>query len=150
MLPTIRRTGRSFVDSPYDLLGRDFNRFLDRWYSEPGETELVGSYPVDIREDGDHIFVEAEMPGFTKDQINVTLENGVLSISAQRKSGGEPQDKGKSQSHLSERRFTRVSRSFSLPTTVDESKVDAKLADGVLHLTLHKRDEVKPRRIEVK
>jgi HSP20 family protein len=52
--------------------------------------------------------------------------------------------------HLRERRYSRVARRFTLPDSVDDQKVDAKLSDGVLHLTLHKKAEVSPRKIEVK
>jgi HSP20 family protein len=90
------------------------------------------------------VFVDAELPGFRKDEIDLTLEGGVLTITAERKQ--EP----KKTEHLTERRYTRVQRSFALPTSVDESAVDAKLEGGVLKLKLAKHDEVKPHKIEVK
>jgi len=125
----------------FDELSRALSK---NWFDE-GEATSLGAYPVDIHEDDDHVYVEAELPGFDKDEVEVTLENGILRINAERKS-----EEKKGQPHLTERRFTRVSRAFSLPTTVDEGKVDAKLNDGVLNLTLDKRDEVKPRKIQVK
>lgn len=143
MLPT--RKVRSTWTDPFDLMHRDFDRMLGRWFSNGDTEEPTASYPVDINEDEDHLYVEAELPGFKRDEINVTLENGVLTIIGERKI--EPRE---GQTHLNERRFTRVSRSFSLPNTVDENKVDAKLEEGVLKLTLNKKEEVKPRRIEVK
>lgn len=116
------------------------------WGGEEANGEgVLGAYPVDIREDAEHLYVEAEMPGFKRDEVQVTLENGVLTIQGQRKV-----EETQGDSHLRERRFTRVARSFTLPNTVDESKVDAKLENGVLQLTLSKREEVKPRKIEVK
>lgn len=152
MLPTLR-TGRirSLWNDPFENMHRDLDTLLTlRGLSSDGGTaaELIGNYPVDIREDADHIYIEAEMPGFKKDEVDVTLENGVLTISGQRKQE-KKQGAGEAE-HLSERRFTRVQRSFTLPTSVDEAKVDAQLKDGVLRLTLNKREEVKPRRIEVK
>lgn len=133
---------------PTDLVQREFDRMLNRFVgSEP--TETLAQYPVDISEDENHIFVDAEMPGFSKDEVDVTLEAGVLTITGERKSEQES-DKERPQRHLSERRFTRVQRSFTMPTSVDESKVDATLSDGVLHLKLHKREEVKPRKIAIK
>lgn len=138
MLPTIRRT------DPFDML-REFDRALSRWPSW-SEAELeTGMYPVDIREDNDNLIVEAELPGFKHDEISVSVEQGVLTISAQRR--GEEQ---KGEQHLKERTFTRVSRRFSLPTSVDTDKVDAHLDKGVLTLKMPKREEVKPRKIEVK
>ncbi|MBI1336235.1 MAG: Hsp20 family protein [Phycisphaera sp.] len=148
MLPTLRRS-RSIFDNPLDVFQHEFDKAMNRWYGQENEMgDLVGSYPVDIREDEAHFYVDAELPGFTRDQVEVTLENGVLSITAQRKA--EASDPKKSATHLNERRFTRVARAFTLPVAVDENKVDAKLDNGVLRLTLHKRDEVKPRKIEVK
>ena len=143
MLPT-RRTRNVWTD-PFDLMHRDFDRMLNRYFTDEANG-ATAAYPVDINEDENHLYVEAEMPGYKRNEINVTLENSVLTIQAERQA--DPAE-GK-HNHLNERRWTRVSRSFTLPNTVDESKVDAKLEDGVLKLTLHKREEVKPRRIEVK
>lgn len=148
MLPTIRRRSglRNIWSDPYETMHREFDTMLNRLWSNGGESdELIGAYPVDIREDEDHIYVEAEMPGFKKDEVDVTLEAGVLTIIGQRKL-----EEIKGEKHLTERRFTRVQRSFSLPSSVDEAKVEASLADGVLHVTLNKREEVKPRKITVK
>ncbi len=139
MVPTLRRE----YENPIDLL-RDFDRAVNRmWGSEPNGF-TTAAYPVDIRETEDHLIIEAELPGFEKKDVDVTLENGVLSITAQRSS-----EKREGQAHLAERRFNRVQRRFSLPTTVDESKVDAKLDNGVLTLRLSKREEAKARKITV-
>ncbi len=146
MLPTSlrRRPVSSDYESPVDAFFKDI---LGRWWTDTMAESAVGAYPVDIREDDEHIYVDAELPGFTKDQIEVTLEKGMLHITAERK---EDEAAKKGQPHLTERRFTRVARSFTLPIAVDESNVDAKLSDGVLRLVLNKREEVKPRRITVK
>ena len=143
MFPIMRRSN---VYDPVDTVQREFDRALGRWFGgDGGDYELIGAYPVDIREDDEHVYVDAEIPGFKKDEINVTMENGMLHISGERKV-----EKTKGESHLSERRYTKISRSFTLPTAVNESNVDAKLDNGVLHLILNKREEVKPRKIEVK
>lgn len=132
---------RSIWDDPSDTIRRE----MARVFGTPADQGCcVGKYPVDIREDKDSYHAEAELPGFTKDQINVSLEDGTLTITAQR----DAEEKA-GESHLTERRFTKVSRSFRLPTAIDESKVQARLDHGVLHLTLPKREEVKPRRIQV-
>lgn len=147
MFPTIQRNGvRSLWQDPTELLGGDFNRLINRVFNETGveRTDLIGNYPVDVHEDAEHIYVDAEMPGFKKEEIGVTLEDGVLTIRAERKS-----EESTTTKHLTERRYSRVQRSFSLPTSVDASKVDAKLADGVLHLVLNKQEAVKPRKIEI-
>lgn len=139
MLPIPSRT----LADPFEQLQRRIDCACNLgWILSDSET--TATYPVDIREDGDAVTVEAELPGVKKDQIEVTFEQGVLNISASRET--EPAAGHK---HLTERHFTQVSRSFGLPSTVDAGKVQASLADGVLTLTLPKREEVKPRKIDV-
>ena len=106
-----------------------------------------GGFQVDVREDGDNLIVEAELPGLSKEDIEITVEDGILTIAGELKS---KTDQDKPNYHLRERRYGRVLRSFSLPTTVDGEKVNANLANGVLTVSIPKREEVKPRRIEVK
>jgi len=125
-----------------DSLHRDFDSLLGRVFTQ-GESF---GYPVDVREDESHYYVEAEMPGLNKDDIEVTLENGVLTIAGEKKS---TLDEQKENFHMRERRFGRFARSFSLPSAVDEGKVNATLKDGILTITLDKREEVKPRKIAV-
>lgn len=150
-LPT--RVSRGFVD-PMDLIGREFDTVLNRYFGA-GEgagnggnrANWMAPYGVDIREDQDHLYVEADLPGFKKDEVDITLENQTLTIAAERKFENNPEQKG--DWLLNERRYARFLRSFTLPPTVDDQKVDAKLADGVLRVTLNKREETKPRKIQV-
>ncbi len=147
MLPVMRRSsglGRGW--DPFEAMQRELDRITN---GDWAEGMVTAAYPVDIHEDENHLFIEAELPGFKKEEIDLTLENGVLTITAQRSEEHE-KDRDKRTRHLHERRFARVQRAFTLPTTVDESKVDAKLDDGVLKITLNKREEVKPRKITVK
>ena len=130
---------------------RDFDHLLGRLFngnSEDGMTHFA-PYGVDIREDQDHLYVEAELPGFKKDDVEITLENQTLTISAQRNDQTEKSDETKGELLLNERRYRRFLRSFTLPPTVDGQTVNAKLADGVLTVTLNKREETKPRKISV-
>lgn len=131
-------------DTPFDLL-RDMDRAFGGRVAMDND-DLTAKYPVDIYEDDDGLTVAAELPGFTKDQVDISIENGVLTLAAERGSTKQEQ----AITHLHERRFTRVRRQFTLPTSVDTTDVDATLADGVLTLRLKKKDEVKPRKIEVK
>ncbi|MHC4996215.1 MAG: Hsp20/alpha crystallin family protein [Planctomycetota bacterium] len=140
MLPVLNQRG--WFNRPIGFFGPEFDRFLHNLNEETDE--LTASYPVDVREDDESLHVEAELPGFKADEIDVTVDRGVLRISAERKS--EEKD-GKH--HLKERRYTSVSRSFTLPTRVQTDHVEARLDDGVLMLTLPKSKEVKPARIEV-
>ena len=132
---------------PFEGIHRDFDSMLGRFFGRTSEEgNWLAPYAVDIREDADHIYVEAEMPGFKKDEVEVTLENQTLTISAERK--GEPKESS-GQMLLKERTNNRFLRSFTLPPTVNDQKVDAKLNDGLLTITLNKREETKPRKITV-
>lgn len=140
MLPSLHKVW----DTPFDLL-RDVDRAFGGRFNVDTD-DLTAKYPVDIHEDAEGLTVQAEMPGFTKEQVDISIDNGLLTISAQRDSA----EKKEGKTHLNERRFTRVRRQFTLPTTVDPNNVDATLADGVLTLRLLKKEEVKPRKITVK
>jgi HSP20 family protein len=136
---------------PYELAQREFDTLLGRFFGNrfsDGGTALA-PYGVDVREDADHIFVDAELPGFKKDEVDINLENQMLTISAEHKESKEDNTNGKGDWLLRERRYSRFQRSFTLPPTVDPQSVQAKLNDGVLTVTLNKREETKPRRITV-
>ncbi|HEX4125130.1 MAG TPA: Hsp20/alpha crystallin family protein [Tepidisphaeraceae bacterium] len=145
-LPT--RVRRDQYD-PSELAQRDFDTFFSRWLGGQGDAGMLAPYGVDVREDADHIYVEAELPGFKKEDVNITLENNTLTISAEREEKEEQGNGGKGQMLLHERRYRRFQRSFTLPPTVDEQSVNAKLQEGVLTVTLNKREETKPRKISV-
>jgi HSP20 family protein len=146
MLPTmIRRNARPFWDAALDLWPELADRAAEAACCESDTAARQTNYPVDIHEDDEHIYVDAEMPGFSKEQIDVTLDAGVLSISGQRDE--LPQREGTT--HLQQRRSTRVHRRFSMPDSLDQQKVKATLEHGVLHLELTKRQEAQARKIEV-
>jgi HSP20 family protein len=93
------------------------------------------------------LYIDAELPGFTREQVDITVDADVLTIAAERP---QPQTADESVTwHLRERRSGRVERAFKLPNTVDYGSVDAKLADGILRVSLRKRQEAKPRKIEI-
>jgi HSP20 family protein len=140
------RIQRAAVADPFLMLHRDFDTMLNRMFNpEPGLTDW-SPYAVDVREDTDHLYVEAELPGYKKDEVDITLENQTLTISAER----TQQTNGEKQGYLlNERRYGRFLRSFTLPPTVDDKQVDAKLENGLLTITLDKRQETKPRKISV-
>jgi HSP20 family protein len=153
-LPTRVNRGMQQYD-PFEAAQHEFNTALSRFFGAGGREGDGGGYlapyAVDVREDADHIYVEAEMPGFKKDEIDITLENQTLTIAAERREqqkGGDGKD-AKGEHLLRERRYTRFLRSFTLPPTVDEQTVNAKLAEGVLTITLNKREETKPRKVNV-
>ena len=152
-LPTRVHRGQSY--DPFEGAQREFDTMLNRFFggrevgAAGGNGGLLAPYAVDVREDGDHIYVEAELPGFKKDEVDITLENQTLTIAAERRHEAKNGDAKKGDLLLHERRYTRFLRSFTLPPTVDEQTVNAKLTDGVLTITLNKREETKPRKIKV-
>ena len=151
-LPTRVQRGGGQQYDPFEQAQREFDSLLGRFLGERqsnGSSGGLAPYCVDVREDGDHIYVEAELPGFKKDEVDITLENQTLTISAERRDSRDGGDQSKGEHLLRERRYTRFLRSFTLPPTVDEQTVNAKLTDGVLTITLNKREETKPRKIQV-
>jgi HSP20 family protein len=152
-LPT--RVQRGLAD-PFDVIHCEFDDALSRFFG--GGSRMANGGPhlptmspfgVDIREDADHLYVEADLPGFKKEDIDITLENQTLTISAEKKDERKQQGETKGDWLLNERRYARFLRSFTLPPTVDDQHVDAKLQDGVLTVILNKREETKPRKIQV-
>src|SRR3982751_2279934 len=151
-LPTrVNRGNGGVAGDPFDLLQREFDGMFNRWRGgrETSDGNFLSPYGVDIREDADHFYVEAELPGFKKEDGDITLENQNLTISAERREDAKQGNGKKGDLLLHERRYSRFLRSFTLPPTVDEQSVNAKLNDGVLTITLNKREETKPRRIQV-
>ena len=145
-LPT--RVLRGHLADPGDVQ-REFDTLLGRFFGnrEGNGGTYLANYAVDIREDADHFFVDVELPGFKKDEIEIMLENATLTIRAERKS--ETRDQKQGDWLLHERRYARFERSFTLPPTVDEQSVNAKLSEGILSITINKREESKPRKISV-
>jgi HSP20 family protein len=92
------------------------------------------------------VVVKAELPEMNRDDIKVTFENSVLTIEGERKFSGDVE---REQIHRSERGYGAFRRSFTLPGTVDASRIQAGYADGVLTVTLPRREETRPRQIQV-
>lgn len=126
---------------------------LDRLFEAP-LTELArtthllsGSAPaIDIYEDKDNFVVKAELPGMKKEDIDLSLHDGSLSISGERKGDEKWQD---AEVYRSERFFGRFQRTVALPTPVDAANIKAHYKDGVLTVTLPKAEEAKPKQIDV-
>lgn len=102
---------------------------------------------VDITEDDKEYLVKAELPEVKKDDVCVTVENGVLSLSGERKVEKEQKDK---KYHRIERAYGRFERSFTLPDGADGAKVTAEFKDGVLKVHLPKTESAKPKSVTVK
>jgi HSP20 family protein len=130
-----------------DRLNRMFARPATRTNGK--ETMIVADWTptVDISETDGEYQIKAEIPDVKKEDVKVTLEDGVLTIQGERKQ--EKEEKGKKY-HRIERSYGSFVRSFSLPDVIDEEKVKAEFKDGVLSLHLPKSEKAKPKAIEVK
>ena len=112
------------------------------------ETMTVAEWSplVDIAEDEKEYLIKAELPEVKKEDVRVTVENGVVTITGERKF--EKEEKGKKY-HRIEWSYGSFVRSFSVPDNADDSKVAAEFKDGVLKVRLAKSDKAKPKQIEV-
>ena len=113
------------------------------------ERESFGNWypPVDIYEDDDEVVLKAELPGMKKEDIDVRVENNILTLHGQRKREKEDKENGY---FRSERAYGTFSRSFTLQTTVDVKKISASYKDGILTVQLPRLEETKPKQIDVK
>ncbi|MBZ5530186.1 MAG: Hsp20/alpha crystallin family protein [Acidobacteriia bacterium] len=102
--------------------------------------------PVDIYEDEHNIILTAEMPGMEEKDLNLTVENNVLTITGERKLENEEK---KDNFHRIERSYGKFTRSFTLPMTVDTEKINAEFNNGVLKIMLNKLEEAKPKQIKI-
>jgi HSP20 family protein len=138
--------------SPFNRLTSlrdEVNRLFD--ISFPGysrDTSFFSGWSpaLDVNQDKDHVYVKVELPGMRKEDINISLHEGMLTISGERKHEDEVKN---GESFRSERFFGKFHRSVSLPTQVDNNNVKASYKDGLLVVTIPKAEEAKPKQIEV-
>jgi HSP20 family protein len=131
---------------------RSMERMLDRFYGEDEfrfSDQLNLRIPLDVIENDNEFIVKANIVGIDPDNIEITYTNNNLTIKGQVE---EVHEEGEEEGryHLRERRFGSFSRTISMPGTVDVNGIKAESKNGVLVLHLPKKEEVKPRRIEVK
>lgn len=101
---------------------------------------------LDLSETDEGYFVDVAVPGLKPEDLNITFENGLLTISGEVKQTNEQKERN---FHRIERRYGRFSRSINLPSAVRADAIEARLEDGVLHLNVPKAEEVKPRKINI-
>jgi HSP20 family protein len=144
-----------------ELIARDpfryFQQRLNRFFEEPfGALAPFGEEPwsltswspaCDIYETDSEIVVKAELPEVEKENVHVTLENNVLTIRGERKF---EENTERENYHRVERSYGEFVRSFTLPSFADPNKVNAEFKDGMLRVTIAKREEAKPKQVEVK
>lgn len=112
------------------------------------DTDMRSWYPpADIKEDDNKFILTSDIPGFSKDSIDISLENNLLTISGERTF----EDKEKKEDyHRIERVYGKFTRSFTLPAQTDSEKVSAAYQDGVLTVTIPKAESSKPKKISIK
>src|SRR5580765_3069153 len=108
-MPT--RITHALADFPYETAQRDFDALVNRLFNGGNRGARWAPYAVDVREDQDHIHVAAELPGFVKDDVDITLENSTLTISAERKTESTEGQQPGGDFLLNERRYTKFLRS---------------------------------------
>lgn len=128
---------------------RDFDRMFGRFGIEPAAWEMpVAAYPaLNLREDDDFIYVEAELPGLKLNDLEISvLSENRLTLKGQRQVPDVPN----AEWHRREREFGAFERIIELPISVDSAKVEARLEQGILSIKMAKSPHAKPRKIPVK
>ena len=127
-----------------------FDRFLREAFSPvfgAGEASTrTWAPPVDIYENGDNLVLKAELPGINPDDVEIRVEDNTLYLKGERKFEKEVKEQNY---HRVERSYGTFTRTFSLPNSVDADKVAANYKDGVLTLTMPKKEEAKPKTIKI-
>lgn len=148
-----------------DIVRRDpvsapFRQIMDRFFDDPffrepfmrmplGLTSEEGTLPLDVYEKDGKLWVEASVPGFKKDEIDVQVHDGVLSIRAQRSSEHESLSNG-DRYYRRERSWGALSRRVALPGIVKDAPVEAELKNGILQLRIPLPEKAQPKQIEIK
>lgn len=142
-LPTTRnRAMRRYLPE----FSEDMNRLFGEFLTWPGNQWEGWTPPANFVETEDAYTVEIDVPGYDREDVEVTLEQGILSIRGERSAEREEQT---GTYHLRERSLGRFTRSFSLPRSVDAERLEANLESGVLRVMLPKAPEAKARKIDV-
>ena len=134
-LSTLRENIDRLFENPFGGLEEVTQPFLSGWMPA-----------VDLYDEKDNLVVRAELPGMKKEDIEISLHEGVLTVSGERKM---EEKKEEGETYRAERFFGRFHRTISLPTVVNAEKVSATYKDGILTVILPKADEAKPKQIPI-
>jgi HSP20 family protein len=135
--------GRLQTRDPYSLARELFN--WDPFFSGRPASAFMPAF--EVKETNDSFVLKADVPGVAEKDLDVAVHNGVLTVSGSRQS--EERKEGEAYA-LYERQYGSFTRSFALPDMADGERIDAALTSGVLTLTIAKKAEAKPRKIEIK
>jgi len=145
----IRYQAPELASNRWSTLRNELDSFfeLPSWSSFPRAGQLFTGWSpaVDLYQNTDNIVAVVELPGMRKEDIEISLHDGTLTIGGEQKREGSGNDKAE----RTERYVGTFRRSITLPTRVDASKVNATYRDGILTVTLPKAEEVRPKQIQV-
>lgn len=129
-------------------LQRGINQLFDGSFGAPREDVALKAWTpaVDVYEDENAFLIKLELPEVSRDDVKVSLNENTLSISGERRVENEQK---RENYHRVERSYGQFYRSFTLPPNVNAEAINAQFKDGVLRLTLPKKEEAKPKQIEV-
>ncbi len=131
-----------------NLVGRQFSDIMDDFFNEAVATRGSSFTPdINISETENKLSIEVEIPGMKKDDINIGVENGALTISGERKNKNEEEGR---KYHRVETHYGTFERSFQLPDNVDEETIEASYSDGILQIDIDKKEEKVKKQIEIK
>ena len=137
MSPNRMRGGRTGAQAQFESLFAPL-------FSQTGGVQAF-HVPASVWEDNDSYHVELDVPGVTRDHVDLTFEKGTLRITTER-----PAPEDDRTGLVDERRYGRVTRTVALPESIDVDSIGAELTNGVLHVTVNKKPEAQPKRIEIK
>ena len=132
----------SFSRSPWSGLENDIDRLFETALGSSGDRSAATHFPINLFEDKENTYVRAELPGVTREDISVEMLEDYLTISGSRRASVNSETSGNDQSFS-------FSRSVTIPEKVQSEKVSAAYENGVLTVTLPKREEAKPKKVTV-
>jgi len=144
MLSTYPNRMATLFSNPFEAVFREFGRDFN---GESGHGSVTpGEYPgLALWSDDAHVYLELDVPGICKEDLELTVENGKLWIRGERKRPENVRD-----AHHDERRYGKFERVIALSDVIDPESIDARLADGVLFIELSKKSEHQPHRVAIK
>src|SRR5512142_17470 len=149
MLPILRNrlAGVAPFEQLWDMQ-REMDRLIDTVWGRQSAEPVTWSVPADVVETENEIRCTLEVPGLKPTEIDITVENNVLTVSGEKKFEVREGEEARGTYHQ-ERRYGRFDRSFILPRNVDSSRVNASYDNGVLTIALPKTEESKPRKVQI-
>ena len=139
---------RTSLTGPIFGLRREIDRLFEDTFGRDASRVSGWTPAVDVREDNKEIALEIELPGIKPADVEVTAENGVLTVSGEKQSTTREENEGRY--HVVERSYGSFVRSFQLPQGVDENRIEAEFLDGLLIVHVPKAALPQPRRIEIR